>query len=92
MRLLSRGFQADGSDEGVEIVDDALVEAVELRPSLGFEPDVGFDWAEKAGGERGIYAFEELQKDEADGVPLREQLIAPGVRDFDDEAFGAEFR
>ena len=34
----SRGFEADGSDEGVEIVDDALIEAIELRSPLGFEP------------------------------------------------------
>jgi hypothetical protein len=25
----SRNFEADGSDEGVEIVDDALIEAIE---------------------------------------------------------------
>jgi hypothetical protein len=29
--LKSRRFQADGTDEGIEIVDDALIEAIELR-------------------------------------------------------------
>jgi hypothetical protein len=27
---VSRGFEADGLDEGIEIVDDALIEAIEL--------------------------------------------------------------
>jgi hypothetical protein len=31
LRVKSRGFEADGSDEGVEIVDDALIKAIELR-------------------------------------------------------------
>jgi hypothetical protein len=28
---------ANGSDEGIEIVDDALIEAIELRSPLGFD-------------------------------------------------------
>jgi hypothetical protein len=60
LRVESRGFEADGSDEGVEIVDDALIEPIELRSSLGFELGISFDGAEKACGERGIDAFEEL--------------------------------
>jgi len=31
----ARGFEADGSDDGVEIVDDALIKAVKLRSPLG---------------------------------------------------------
>jgi hypothetical protein len=60
LRLKSRRFQADGSDEGIEIVDDALIEAIELRSPLGFEPFVSFDGAEKACREWGIDSFEEL--------------------------------
>jgi hypothetical protein len=30
-------IEANSSDEGVEIVDDALIEAIELRSPLGFE-------------------------------------------------------
>jgi hypothetical protein len=44
----SRGFEANGSDEGVEIVDDALVEAIELRSPLELEPGIRFEGAEKA--------------------------------------------
>jgi hypothetical protein len=38
--LKSRGFQADGLDERVEIVDDTLVEAVKLGSPPGIEPGV----------------------------------------------------
>jgi hypothetical protein len=44
----SRGLEADGSDEGVEMVDDALVEAIELRSPLELEPGIRFEGAEKA--------------------------------------------
>jgi len=57
----SRGFETDSSDEGIEIVDDALIEAIELRSPLGFELGVCSDGAEKACGERRIDAFEQLQ-------------------------------
>ena len=92
MRVESRGFEADRSDQGVEIIDDALVEAVELRPPLGFEPSIRLDGAEKACREWGIDALEELQEDEADRVSLREELIAARVRELGNKAFGAEFR
>ena len=74
--MKSRGFEADGSDEGIEIIDHALVEAIELRSPLGFELCIGFYGAQKACGERRVDAFEELQEDEADRVPVREELIA----------------
>jgi hypothetical protein len=41
LRVESRGFEADGADEGIEIVDDTLVQAIELRPPLGLEPGSG---------------------------------------------------
>ena len=47
-----------------------------MRSPLGFEPDICFEGAEKTCREWGINAFEELQEDEADRVPLREELIA----------------
>ena len=58
-----RGFEADGSHEGVEIVDDALVEAIKLRSPLELEPGIRFEGAEKACREGRIDAFEELQED-----------------------------
>jgi hypothetical protein len=92
LRVESRGFLADSSDEGIEIVDDTLIEAIELRSPLRFDPGICFEGAEKACREWSIDAFEELQEDEADRVPLREELIASRVRELGDEAFGTEFR
>ncbi len=92
MGVESRGFEANGSDEGVEIVDDALIEAIELRSPLRFEQGICFDGAEKACRERRIDAFEEFQEDEADRVSLREELITARVGELGNKAFGAEFR
>jgi hypothetical protein len=92
LRVESRSLEADGADEGIEIVDDALIEAIELRSPLGFEPGICFDGAEKACRKWGIDAFEELQEDEADRVPLWDELIAARVREFGNKALGAEFR
>jgi hypothetical protein len=91
LRVKSRGFETDGSDEGIEIINDALIETIELRSPLGFEPNVCFNGAEKACREWGIDSFEELQEDEADRVSVREELISARVRKLYDEAFGAKF-
>ena len=83
---MSRGFEADGADEGIEIIDDALIEAIELRSLLLVEPGIRADGAEKTSGKRCIDAFEELQEDEADRVSVRQELIAAGVWKLGDEA------
>jgi hypothetical protein len=46
--LRVRGFEANSSDEGIKVVDNVLIEAVELSSSLAFELCVCFDGAEKA--------------------------------------------
>ena len=58
----SCGFETDGLKELVEIVDDALVEAVELGPVLAVEFGVGFDGREEAGGERGVHLPKSFRK------------------------------
>ena len=45
-----REFEADGADELVKVVGDALIEAVELREFAGKEPSIGWDGAEESGG------------------------------------------
>ena len=85
----SRGFEADGLNEPVEIVDDALVEAVELLSVLVLEAGVGRDGREEAGGQRGVDAFEELQEDEADRVVVGEEPVAARVRQLFDKALVA---
>ena len=88
----SRGFETDGLDEEIKIVDDALVKAVELRSAFGFEPSVWLDRAQNACGERRIDPFEELEKDKADRVAVREELIAAGVGELGDKALGTQLR
>jgi len=78
-------------DKGIEIVDDALIEAIELRPPLGFEPFISFEGAEETCHEWGIDPFEELQEDEADRVSLRKELITSRVRELGNKTFGTEF-
>jgi hypothetical protein len=89
---LSCGFEADGANEGIEIIDNVLVEAIKLGSPLGLKPCVCFDGAEKTCGEWGVDAFEELQEDEADRVALREQLITARVGELGNKTLGAEFR
>src|SRR5436190_12781407 len=88
----SRGFEANSLDEGVEIVDDALIEAIELRSPLGFELGICFDGAEKACRERRVDAFEELQEHEADRVSVSKQLIPARIGELGNQAVGTELR
>ena len=78
-------------NELVEIVDDALVEAVELRSVLAVEAGVGLDGREEAGSQRGVDAFEELKEDETDRVAVGEEPVAARVRQLFDKALGAKF-
>src|SRR5262245_60486148 len=42
VRVVRRAFEADGVNKVVEIVHNALVEAVELRSFIGLEADIAF--------------------------------------------------
>ncbi len=68
-----------------------MIESVELRSVLAVQLVVGAYGREKAGGQRGVDAFEELQKDEADRVAVGEEPIAARVRQLFDETLGARF-
>jgi hypothetical protein len=57
---------------------------------LGFKPSVWFDRAEKACREQRIDPFGQLEKDKADRVAVREELIAARVGEFGDKALGTE--
>ena len=74
--MKSCGFQADGVDEGVEVIDDALVEAIELRSALAGKRGVGPHRRQQAGGQGSVDALEELQEDEADRIALGEEPVA----------------
>src|SRR5215472_13491841 len=85
-------LEADGANEGIEIIDNALIEAIKLRSPLGLEPCVCFDGAEKACGEWRVDAFEELQEDEADRVALPGAVDNGKSWELGNKTLGAEFR
>jgi hypothetical protein len=87
--LISSGFEADGTDEAVEIVDNSLIEAIELGSLLGLESGVGGNRTEQAGGERRIDALEELQEDEANRVSVWRESRSRDQRDIKGEALGS---
>src|SRR5215467_9586598 len=73
-------FEADSVNKVVEIVDNASVEAVELRSFIGLEVGVAFDRAEDAGGKGSVDPLEQFEEDQADRVSAREQLITNSSR------------
>ena len=68
---MSCGFEADGANESIKIVDDALIEAIELGSLWLIDLVICADGAEKAGDKRRIDAFDQFQEDKADRVSLR---------------------
>ena len=89
----SGGFEIEpeGANESVEVIDDALVEAVELAAAVVVETGIGGDWAEESGRPRGVDALEELEEDQGDRVALRQELITARVGQLGDETFSAKF-
>jgi len=84
------GFEPDGLDECIKVIDDPVVQAVEKRPLLVRDSGIGANGAEETRGKRGVDAFEQLQEHQADRVSLREELIAAGVWKLGDETLGPE--
>jgi hypothetical protein len=75
-RVSRGGPQADGFKERIEVGDDALIQTVESMALLFREAAVGDNRFQEAGGQRRVDALEELQKEEADRVPVGQQSIA----------------
>jgi uncharacterized protein YbjT (DUF2867 family) len=69
------GPQADGFEERVEVADDALIQTVESMALLVGEAAVGRDRFQETCRQRCVDALEELQKEEANRVAVREQPI-----------------
>jgi len=76
----SRGLQTDSLEESVEVIDDALMEAVKLRLALAAEPFVAVHRGKQAGGERRVDSLEELQEGEADRIAVRQEPVTTGAR------------
>jgi hypothetical protein len=60
----------------VEVVNDALIEAVELGAPVLLEFSVAGDGLQQAVGEWCIDSLEELEEDKAERVTVRAQLTA----------------
>jgi hypothetical protein len=52
------GFEADGPDECIKIIDDPVVEAVELGSPFVGDSGIGADRAEETRSQRGVDSFE----------------------------------
>jgi hypothetical protein len=61
-------LQAHGVHESVEIIDDALIKAIELGAPLVLQFRISREGAQQPGGQWRIDPFEQLQEDKADGV------------------------
>src|SRR5271166_2433472 len=89
---VSGGFETDGVNERIEVIDDALIKAVELGSALVGELGVGSNRREKTGGQRGVDTLEKLEEDETDRIAVGEEPVAARVRQLFDETLGAQFR
>ena len=56
--MLSCGFEPDGLDERIKIIDDAVVKAIELRSLFVRDFGISADGAKKARGQWGVDALE----------------------------------
>ena len=83
-------FESDSLDECVEVIDYAVVEAVELRSPLVSDSGIGADRVKKTRGQRGVDTLEQLQEDETDRVSLRQKLMAAGTWKSGDESLGSQ--
>src|SRR5271157_6187182 len=72
-------LDSNGRNELVEIVNDALVQAVELALPLVLQAGVSGGGAQQPCGKWGIDAFEEFEKYQADGIAAGEQAVSSGV-------------
>jgi hypothetical protein len=56
--VLLCGFQTNGRDEGIKIMDNAVVETIELRSLPVRDFGIGVDRAEKTCCQRGVDSLE----------------------------------
>jgi hypothetical protein len=67
-----------------------VIEAIKLGSLTPAEATVSVDWTEKACGWWSVDSFEERQEDEADGISLRQELVASRAGKLGDQAFRSE--
>jgi len=84
------GFEADGLQQLIQIIDDTLIEAIQLRAFLLLKFGITLDRLQETSGERRLDSLKELEENEAHGVALGGQAMAAGFGDFERQAFGAQ--
>ena len=87
---ISGSLETNGHHQLIEIINDALIKAVELRSFLLLQFLVPREGLEEASRKRSVDFFEELQEHQADGISFREQSIPAGLGDLLHEALGPE--
>src|SRR5213593_3627956 len=86
--LVSGGFETDGVHKFVEIVNDALIEAVQLRSLLPLELAVCRDGRQQTGSQGRVDPLEQFQEYQADRVAVAHPAIAPGTRNSFHQSLG----
>jgi hypothetical protein len=89
---LSCGLEAHREQKKVQIVGNALIEAVKLATFLLGEVAIAGKGLEKTSGERSIDTLEQLQEEHANGIAFVHETVTTRVRQFFHQAFGSEFR
>jgi hypothetical protein len=72
----------------VQVVDDALMEAIELATLGIWQRGVSAKRLEQACGQGCVDSFKEFQEDEGNRVPLGPELVSARVWQFVDQPFG----
>jgi len=90
--LALSSLEPDGLQELLKGRGDTPVELVKVRQPLVRQLGVSGDGLQEPGGERGIDAVEELEKDQTEAIAVRQEPVASRAREFLDQALPAEFR
>ena len=70
----------------MEIIDNALIEAIDLGLALLLQLAIPADGTKQPCGKRSVDALEELEEDKRDGVAGGQQPVSAGVRKFSTRA------
>ena len=85
-------LEPDFGKELVQVISDALVEPIQLRPPLLLKLAIARNRLKEPGGEGGVNALEEFQEDHADGVAFAREPVAPRAFNLLNEPFGTKLR
>ena len=76
------GFEADSLYQHTEVINNALVKAIDLRPALLLQLAIAWNGAKQSGGKRSVDALEEFEEDERDRVAAWQQAVSAQCGSF----------